>query len=147
MIGRRSFAASALAAALLVATPSLASPGTIPVRVRILKGSRQGPPGVDPRLADLRGQLGRLAYVKWEQVGEHDKQMEFGKPVTLPLPDGASLELTLVESRKDTVTFDVRVAARRTHSRLTISKDQRIVHQVADEKNGEAYFASVRPWP
>jgi hypothetical protein len=147
MIGRRSFAASALAAALLVATPSLASPGTIPVRVRILKGSRQGPPGVDPRLADLRGQLGRLAYVKWEQVGEHDKQMEFGKPVTMPLPDGASLELTLVESRKDTVTFDVRVAARRTHSRLTISKDQRIVHQVADEKNGEAYFASVRPWP
>jgi len=147
MIGRRSFAASALAAALLVATPSLASPGTIPVRVRILKGSRQGPPGVDPRLADLRGQLGRLAYVRWEQVGEHDKQMEFGKPVTLPLPDGASLELTLVESRKDTVTFDVRVAARRTHSRLTISKDQRIVHQVADEKNGEAYFASVRPWP
>jgi hypothetical protein len=147
MIGRRSFAASALAAALLVATPSLASPGTIPVRVRILKGSRQGPPGVDPRLADLRGQLGRLAYVKWEQVGEHDKQMEFGKPITLPLPDGASLELTLVESRKDTVTFDVRVAARRTHSRLTISKDQRIVHQVADEKNGEAYFASVRPWP
>jgi len=147
MIGRRSFAASALAAALLVATPSLASPGTIPVRVRILKGSRQGPPGVDPRLADLRGQLGRLAYVKWEQVGEHDKQMEFGKPITLPLPDGASLELTLVESRKDTVTFDVRVVARRTHSRLTISKDQRIVHQVADEKNGEAYFASVRPWP
>ena len=147
MIGRRSFAASALAAALLAAAPSLASPATIPVRVRILKGSRQGPPGVDPRLADLRGQLGRLAYVRWEQVGEHDKQMEFGKPVTLPLPDGASLELTLVESRKDTVTFDVRVAARRTHSRLTISKDQRIVHQVADEKNGEAYFASVRPWP
>ena len=56
-------------------------------------------------------------------------------------------QLTLVDSRKETVTFEVRVAARRTHSRLTISKDQRIVHQVADEKNGEAYFATIRPWP
>jgi hypothetical protein len=147
MMGRRSFAASALAAALLAAAPAAASAATIPVRVRILKGSRHGPPAVDPRLADLRGQLGRLAYVHWEQVGEYDRQMEFGKPVTMPLPDGASLELTLVDSRKDTVTFDVRVAARRTHSRLTISKDQRIVYQVADEKNGEAVFASVRPWP
>jgi hypothetical protein len=147
MIGRRSFAATALAAAVLTAAPSLASPATIPVRVRILKGSRQGPPAIDPKLADLRGQLGRLAYVRWDEVGEHTRQMEFGKPITLPLPDGASLELTLVDSRKETVTFDVRVAARRTHSRLTISKDQRIVHQVADEKNGEAYFASVRPWP
>ncbi len=147
MIGRRRFAASALAAALLTAVPSLAAPATIPVRVRIIKGSRQGPPAVDAKLADLRGQLGKLAYVRWDQVGEHNAQMDFGKPVTWPLPDGASLELTLVESRKETVTFDVRVAARRTHSRLTISKDQRIVHQVADEKNGEAYFATVRPWP
>jgi hypothetical protein len=147
MIGRRVFAAWALSAALLAVAPSRAAAATIPVRIRIIKGSRQGPPAMDPKLGDLRGQLGKLAYVRWDQVGEHNKQMEFGKPVTLPLPDGASLELTLVDSRKDTVTFDVRVAARRTHSRLTISKDQRIVHQVADEKNGEAYFATVRPWP
>jgi hypothetical protein len=147
MIGRRRFAASALAAALLAAAPSLAAPAAIPVRVRIIKGSRRGPPAVDPKLTDLGGQLGKLAYVRWDQVGEHNKQMEFGRPVTFPLPDGASLELTLVESRKETVTFEVRVAARRTHSRLTISKDQRIVHQVADEKDGEAYFATVRPWP
>jgi hypothetical protein len=146
MMGRRCFAASALAAALLAAAPSVAAAAAIPVRVRILKGSRQGPPAIDPRLSDLRGQLGKLAYVRWDEVGEHDKQMEFGKPVTMPLPDGASLVLTLVDSRKETVTFDVLVA-RRTHSRLTISKDQRIVHQVTDEKNGEAYFASVRPWP
>jgi hypothetical protein len=39
------------------------------------------------------------------------------------------------------------VPARKTSSKLTISKDQRIVHQVTDEKGGEAYFASIRPWP
>ncbi len=147
MMGRRRFAASALAAALLAAAPAVASAATIPVRIRIIKGSRQGPPAVDPKLADLRGQLGRLAYQRWEEVGEHHRDMDFGKPATFPLPGGASLELTLVDSRKDTVTFEVRVPARRTHSRLTISKDQRIVYQVADEKNGEAYFATVRPWP
>jgi hypothetical protein len=57
------------------------------------------------------------------------------------------LELTLVDAHKDTVTFQVRVPARLTNSRLTISKDQRIVHQVTDEKAGEAYFATIRPWP
>ncbi|HET9598400.1 MAG TPA: hypothetical protein VFP65_22620 [Anaeromyxobacteraceae bacterium] len=126
--------------------PALASAATIPVRVRILKGSRQGPPAVDPKLADLQSQLGKLAYVRWDQIGEHRADMDFGKAASFPLPDGAALELTLVDSRKDTVTFEVKVAGR-ARSRLTIAKDQRIVHQVADEKNGEAYFASVRPWP
>ncbi|OFX22869.1 MAG: hypothetical protein A2V77_04655 [Anaeromyxobacter sp. RBG_16_69_14] len=147
MIGRSGFAASTLAVALLAAAPTLAEAATVPVRIRIIKGSRQGPAAVDPRLADLRGQLGRLAYVKWDQVGEHHADMGLGKSVSLPLPDGATLELTLVDAQKDTVTFQVRVPARRTNSRLTISKDQRIVHQVTDEKNGEAYFATVRPWP
>jgi hypothetical protein len=135
-----------LAALLGTVGPTFASAATIPVRVRILKGSRQGPPAVDPKLSDLQSQLGRLAYVRWDQVGERRADMDFGKPASFPLPDGASLELTLVDARKDTVTFEVKVAGR-AHSRLTIAKDQRIVHQVADEKNGEAYFASVRPWP
>ncbi len=133
--------------ALLASAPLPALAASIPVRVRIIKGSRQGPPGLDPRLSDLRGQLGRLAYQKWEQVGEHRSEMELNKPISMPLPDGAQLVLTLVDARKDTVTFQVRVPARRTNSRLTISKDQRIVHQVTDEKSGEAYFATVRPWP
>jgi hypothetical protein len=120
---------------------------TIPVRVRILKGSRQGPPAVDPRLADLHGQLGKLAYQRWDQVGEQSSNMEFNKPWTMPIPDGSALELTLVDARKDTVTFDVKVPAGKTRSRLTISKDQRIVHQLTGEKDGAAFFASVRPWP
>jgi hypothetical protein len=148
-IGRRANAAVLLGALslALLAAPAAAEAAPIPVRVRILKGSRQGPPAVDPKLADLQGQLGRLAYVKWDQVGEHRAEMDLGKSQSFPLPDGASLDLSLVEARKDTVTFEVSVPARKTRSRLTISKDQRIVHQVADEKNGEAYFASVRPWP
>ncbi len=144
---RRTFAALLVTALAVAALPGAASAATIPVRVRILKGSRQGPAAVDPRLADLQHQLGKLAYVKWDQVGERQADMDFNKPLSVALPDGASLELTLVDSRKDTVTFDVRVAARKTHSRLTIAKDQRIVHQVGGEKDGSAYFASIRPWP
>lgn len=121
--------------------------GTIPVRVRVIKGTRQGPPAIDPKLSDLTAQLGRLAYQRWDQVGEYDRQMEFGKAVSFPLPDGATLELTLADARKETVTFDVRVPAHKTHSRLTIAKNQRIVQQVADEKDGTAFFATVRPWP
>ena len=138
---------SLVSAALLLSAGPAAAQGTIPVRVRIIKGSRQGPPAMDPRLQDLAGQLGRLAYQRWEEVGQQSQNFAFKKPVDFPLPNGAVLQLTLLDSRRDTVTFEVKVAAGRTSSRLTISKDQRIVHQVTDEKNGEAYFATVRPWP
>ncbi len=143
----QAFRAAVLATGLVAALPSTATAAGIPVRVRILKGSRQGPPAVDPRLGDLRAQLGHLAYARWDQVGESQSDMDSGKPWKLELPDGSKLELTLIESRKDTVTFQVSVPAHRTNSRLTISKDKRIVHQVTIEKGGEAYFVSVRPWP
>ncbi|HUK65240.1 MAG TPA: hypothetical protein VLV17_00325 [Anaeromyxobacteraceae bacterium] len=146
MSARWGLGASVLAFVLLLA-PAAAAAGTVPVRVRILKGSRQGPPSVDPKLADLAQQLGKLAYVRWDEVREEHADLEFDRPLALALPDGTTLELTLVDSRKDTVTFEVRVTARGTRSRLTISKDQRIVHQVTAEKGGEAYFATVRPWP
>ncbi len=139
--------AAALASAVGVPSAAEAAAGTIPVRVRLIKGSRQGPAAVDPRLADLGAQLSALAYQRWDEVGEHRLDMGFDKPVELPLPDGTRLEVTVLESRKDTVTFQVRVPAHRTHSRLTISKDKRIVHQVTPEKGGEAYFVTIRPWP
>jgi hypothetical protein len=148
IVGRRALAASSVAVVLLSVAPATGmAADTVPVRVRVIKGSRQGPAQIDPKLADLNRQLAKLSYVSWQQVGEQQADMAFGKPLTLSLPDGSTLELTLADARKDTVTFDVKVPARKTHSRLTISKDQRIVHQVTDEKNGDAYFATVRPWP
>ncbi len=145
-MGRTVAVAAVLAVGRSLAAPSLAA-GAIPVRIRIIKGSRQGPPAVDPRLDDLRGQLGHLAYARWDQVGEQQADMDFQKPVAVPLPDGSQLSLKVVDSRKDTVTFEVDVPAHKTHSRLTISKDKRIVHQVTPEKAGDAYFVTVRPWP
>ncbi len=142
----RAARAALLSASLAAALPAAAEPG-IPVLVRVLKGSRQGPAAFDARLEDLRAQLSSLAYVRWGEVGEHRLDMDFKKPSELPLPDGNKLELTVLESSRDTVTFQVRVPAHRTQSRLTISKDKRIVHQVTPEKGGEAYFVSIRPWP
>ena len=131
----------------LVPAPAQAVP-TIPVRVRIVKGSRQGPPAVDPRLADLRDQLGAAAYQRWDQVSQQDSSMAFNKPLTMRLPDGSTLEVALVDARKETATFAVKVPALKTDvRRWTISKDQRLVHQVTDEKDGAAYFVSIRPWP
>jgi hypothetical protein len=144
----RAFLPSCLAlAACLAAGPAPAQAAAVPVLVRIVKGSRQGPPHVDPRLSDLHGQLGQLAYQRWDQVGERRTNMEPNSSIALTLPDGAQLELSLVDARKEMVTFEVRVQARRLRSRLTISRGQRIVQQVADEKAGEAYFVAVRPWP
>jgi hypothetical protein len=136
-----------LAAGLSATFPAVPADAGIPARIRILKGARQGPPEVAPALKDLGQQLSHTAYVRWEQSGELQVTMEFKRPVAVALPDGMQVVVTLVESRRDTATYEVHVPSMRTHSRFTISKDKRIVHQVTPERGGEAYFLTIRPWP
>lgn len=119
----------------------------IPIRVRIIQGSRKGPAKVDAKLADLKQQLGKLSYQRWEQVNEQYLTMADKKTQFVTLPDGQHVALTLQEVRGDTLTFEVALAQRNTMSRLTIDKVKRIVHQVTGEKGGIAYFVTVHAWP
>jgi hypothetical protein len=137
--------AALLLALLLV--PSAALADSVPVRVRVLKGSRQGPPRVDPRLEDLKKQLGKLAYVAWDQVSEQRLDMAEKKTQFVDLPGGDQAALTLQEVRGNTVTVEVALAQRNTMTRLTIEKGQRILHQVTGEKGGVAHFITVLAWP
>ncbi len=143
---RTSIAAVALAATFVALAPSPAR-AEVPVRARVIKGSRQGPPSVDPRLDDLKRQLSPLAYVRWEQLQEKRFDLESGHPVFIDLPDGDTAGVTLQDRRGDTVTIEVSLAQRNTQSRLTVEKGQRIVHQVVPEKGGVAYFLTVTAWP
>ena len=142
----RSSLAALLAVALLGAIPAVAE-AQVPVRVRVIKGSRQGPPSVDPRLEDQKRQLSALAYQRWEQVEEKRLELAQGKPAFLTLPGGESVAVTLQEQRANAVTIEVALAARNTQSRLTVEKGQRIIHQVTAEKGGAAYFLTVFAWP
>jgi hypothetical protein len=142
---RRSIAL--LAAATLAAAPAVALAQPVPVRIRVIKGSRQGPAAIDPRLQNQARQLSALAYVKWELVDEKALDLTQGKPQFLSLPGGDDVGVTLQERRGDTVTIEVALAARNTQSRLTVEKGQRIVHQVSPEKNGTALFLTVLAWP
>jgi hypothetical protein len=119
----------------------------IPVKVRVIKGSRKGPASLDPALAPLKHQLSKLAYVHWEQVSERAFEMTPKKTEFTPLPYGDHVALTLQEVTATTVTVEVALAQRNTQSRLTIEKGQRIVHQVSGEKNGVAYFVTVHVAP
>jgi hypothetical protein len=130
----------------LLLLPAVAA-ADVPVRVRILKGDRKGPAQVDPKLDDLRKQLGKLAYLKWDQVKQQELTMADKKVQFVDLPDGEHVGLTLIEVRGDTVTFEVALAQRNTMSRLTIEKGKRIVHQVTSEKGGVAYFVTLHAWP
>ena len=140
-----------LAAAAILATLAGAAPAAaqteVPVRVRVIKGSRQGPPSVDPKLGDLKRQLSAIAYVRWEQVQEKRFDLVQGKPVFVELPGGDDVGVTLQERRGETVTIEVALASRNTQSRLTVEKGQRIVHQVTAEKGGSAFFLTVTAWP
>jgi hypothetical protein len=140
---RRTFLA---AAALLLLAPALAS-AEVPAGIRVIKGSRQGPAHVDPKLEDLRRQLSPLAYVRWEQVQAEKLDLSRGKTEFVALPGGDSVGVTLQERRGDVVTFEVSLTSRNTQSRLTVEKGQRIVHQVTPEKGGEALFVTVQAWP
>jgi hypothetical protein len=142
----RTPAALALAAALLGALPAAAA-AQVPVRVRVIQGSRQGPARVDPRLGDLKRQLSALAYVRWEQVSEKRLELAQGKVEFVAIPGGDEAAVTLQDRRGDTVTIEVALASRNTQSRLTIEKGQRIVHQVSPEKGGAATFVTVTAWP
>jgi hypothetical protein len=141
---RRTFAA--LMTAVLVGAPALAA-AEVPVRIRVIQGSRQGPAKFDPRLDDQKRQLSALAYQKWDQVQEKRLDLEQGKPQFVTLPGGEDVAVTLQERRGTTVTIEVAVAARNTQSRLTVEKGQRIIHQVTAEKSGSAFFLTVLAWP
>lgn len=137
-------------AALLVLVPVLApaaGAGEVPANVRVIRGSRQGPAHVDPKLDDLRRQLSPLAYVRWEQVRVEKLDFKRGQTRFVELPGGETVGLTLEERRGDVVTFEVSLTSRNTQSRLTVEKGQRIVHQVTPEKGGEAVFVTVQAWP
>jgi len=143
----RCFLTAVLAAATLAAAPAVALAQPVPVRIRVIKGSRQGPAAMDPRLANQARQLSALAYVKWDLVDERSLDLTQGKTQFLSLPGGDDVGVTLQERRGDTVTIEVALAARNTQSRLTVEKGQRIVHQVSPEKNGTALFVTVMAWP
>lgn len=135
-----------LLAVSFVAAP-LAARAEVPVMIRVIKGSRQGPPAIDPRLDDLRRQLSALAYVRWEQVVDERRDLARGKTEFVRLPDGEQVGVTLVERRGETVTIEVALTSRNTQTRLTVEKGQRIMHQVTGEKAGAAYFLTVRALP
>jgi hypothetical protein len=137
----------ALALTAHAAEPATPADAPILVRVRVIKGSRQGPASMPPSMAPMKQQLSKLAYQRWEQLSERDYQMVRGKTEFADLPNGDHVALTVQDVASKTVTIEVALAQRNTQSRLTIEKGQRIVHQVSGEKNGVAYFVTVHAVP
>ncbi|HVO20303.1 MAG TPA: hypothetical protein VMU15_13660 [Anaeromyxobacter sp.] len=119
----------------------------VPVHLRVIKGSKKGPAKLDASLEPLKRQLSSLAYVRWELTSDDRRTMEKGKVETVKLPDGDEVMLAIAEEQVDKVTFEVTVASRKTQSKLTVERGQRIVHQVSGEKNGSAFFLTVIAWP
>jgi hypothetical protein len=143
---RSAWTAAWVAVAVLLLAPAAAkaADSPLPVRIRVLQGSRQGTPGVPPGLEDLRGQLSATAYVRWEQAGEVQTSMLPKKPVPVALPGGESVTVTLVESRSGAATFEVSAPASRTQSRVTVAPGKRIVQQVTAERGGSAWFVTIK---
>lgn len=134
----------ALSISLLLATPA---PADVPVHLRVIKGSKKGPAKLDPALEPLKRQLSSLAYVRWDLATDEQRTMVKGKLESVKLPDGDEVTITMADESTEKVTFEVTVVARKTQSRLTVEKGQRIVHQVSGEKNGSAFFLTVIAWP
>jgi hypothetical protein len=132
--------------ALLLSAP-VSAQADVPVHLRIIKGSKKGPAKMDPALEPLKRQLSSLAYVRWELASDDERTMSKGKLESVKLPDGDEVTINVTDEAPDKVTFEVTLVARKTQSRLTVEKGQRIVHQVSGEKNGSAFFLTVIAWP
>ncbi len=138
--------ALALSLAVSVLSPSLAR-ADVPVHLRVIKGSKKGPAKMDPVLEPLKRQLSSLAYVRWESTTDEQRLLIKGRVESVKLPDGDEVTLTMQEETANKVTFEVNVVSRKTQTRLTVEKGQRIIHQVSGEKNGSAFFLTVIAWP
>lgn len=132
------------AVVLLACLPARAADATVPVRIRVLQGFRQGPPGLPPGLEDLRAQLSSTAYVRWEQAGEVQAAMAPGKTQPVSLPAGGTVSVKLVEARQGAATFEVSAPGSRTQSRVTVPPGKRIVQQVSAEQGGSAWFVTIK---
>jgi hypothetical protein len=143
---RTLLAAAALAAAALFAPPAVAEDG-VPARVRVVKATRAGPAKLDPRLEDVRKQVSALAWQRWDLLSDQTPTLTQSQSSFVDLPDGSHVALSIVDARGNIVTVEVSLAQKNTQSRVTIERGQRIVHQVAKEKNGVALFIVVTPWP
>ncbi len=141
---RRTARLVALGLAFFLATPA---PADVPVHLRVIKGSKKGPAKMDPALEPLRRQLASLAYVRWELADDEQRTLVRGKLESVKLPNGDEVTLSMADESEVKVTFEVTVTARKTQSRLTVEKGQRIVHQVSGEKDGSAFFLTVIAWP
>jgi hypothetical protein len=119
----------------------------IPTRVRVAKASRKTPPLLDPRLADVKKQISALAWQRWDLVSDQTLPLTQSGSTFVDLPDGSKAALSAVEVHGKLVTVEVAIAQKNTQTRVTIEKGQRIVHQVAKEKDGVALFIVVTPWP
>jgi hypothetical protein len=119
----------------------------VPVHVRIIKGSKQGPAKMDESLLVLKKQLSALAYVRWTQESDEQRTMSKGKIEFFKLPDGDDVSIQLKDEGPNKVTFLVTLLAHKTNNKLTVERGQRIVHQVSSEKDGSAFFLTVIVWP
>jgi len=140
----RSICTAWAAVVLLACLPARAADATVPVRIRVLQGFRQGPPGVPPGLEDLRAQLSSTAYVRWEQAGEVQAPLQPGRSQAVSLPGGGSVSVTLVDARAGSATFEVSAPGSRTQSRVTVPSGKRIVQQVSAETGGSAWFVTIK---
>jgi hypothetical protein len=139
-------ATAALAAGALLPGAASGAEG-VPARVRVARASRAAPAQIDPRLEDVKKQVSALAWQRWELVSDQTPSLAQGRSTFVDLPDGSQAALSVVEVRGSIVTIEVAMAQKNTQTRVTIEKGQRIVHQVAKEKDGVALFIVVTPWP
>jgi hypothetical protein len=142
----RLLAGLALAMAVSLPAPGSAADG-VPARVRLAKATRAQVAQLDPRLADVKKQISALAWQKWELLADQEMTLTREGHTVMEVPGVKPVVISLVEQRGDTVTIEVAIAQRNTQTRITIEKKQRIVHQVAKEKDGVAHFLIITPWP
>ncbi len=143
----RNLAAAATLAAAVLWTPPATAADAVPARVRVVKATRAGPPHLDPRLEDVKKQVSALAWQRWDLLSDQTPTLSKDQSSFVDLPDGSHVALSIVETYGNVVTVEVSLAQKNTQSRVTIERGQRIVHQVAKEKNGVALFIVVTPWP
>jgi len=95
--------------------PSVAS-AQLQTRLRVIEASNVGN-HIDPSIKDLHGQLGSLfRYTSYRLLKDETLSLAPGRPVTVPVHEGRSIEITQVALQANMA--EVRVKIRRDRTEL-----------------------------
>lgn len=110
----------------------------VQTRLRIIQALNVGS-GIDPSLRDLHDQLGTLSgFTSYRLLRDETLSLSSNRPVSIPLHEGRSIEITLTGQQRETAELRVKMRREKTdilNTQVRLSRGRTVL--IGGLKHGE----------